>query len=813
MLTKHLVKGIFIFIIIAFSVNISFAQDLLKGKDLSQIKVDALSSSDIEKLKSQLSGAGLSPEQAEQMAISKGMPAAEAVKLKQKLLNGTNNSAIVSSNNQEPKTAEKSNNSSEPLDTYKTGKTLVNPLVFGSEMYTGVAPSFEPNLKLATPLNYILGPDDHILVSIYGTQEYSGDLLVSSEGNINIPNVGQIKVAGLSIEAATQKIKTILGNGPYSYLKTGAAKISITLSKIRSIKVTIIGSNRPGTFNISSLSTVFNALYIAGGPGTYGSFREIELIRNNKIERKIDLYKFLTIGDQSDNIGLKDNDVIRIPAYKTRVEIQGQIKRPGIFEILPGENLNNIFQYTSGFTDEAYKASVKITQSNDKEKQILDLPFNEYASYKPLSGDVIVVSSILKRFKNRVTIRGAIFRPDDYELTPGLRLIDLVKKADGFTADAYLSRVQIIRLQENLVPSIISMDLKKALTGDTSQNIKLNREDQILITSVFDLKDNFQITIQGEVRKPGSIPFVQKMTLYDAVMQAGGFSEASSNKVEIARILKRDTLSNQDDRSSIMINTEIVEDDINYAGKNIVLRPFDVITVRRIAGYMIPGSVVVTGQVQFPGPYSFINRNERITDILKRAGGFSPDAYPDGAFIKRKKSQLEKEQSLEAADRLTKTIKDTSSINTSTEIMRENDKLPLNLNNIMKNPGSIQDIVMKDGDELFIPKFESQVKISGEVLLTTQVPFENGKSFKSYINESGGFTTRALRRKSYIVYANGSAAATSHFLFIKFYPKVKPGSEVVIPRKRDKQGTNITEIVGITSALASLVTIFVLLKQ
>lgn len=788
------------------------AQDLLKGKDLSQIKVDQLTTEEISKLKSQLSSSGLTPEQAEQMAISKGMSASEAAKLKNKIT--TNGDQSQNKKNIiETKSAEKTNSSTEPLDTYKSEKTLINPLVFGSELYTGIAPSFEPNMKLATPLNYVLGPDDNIQISIYGIQEFNGEFLVTSEGYVSIPNVGQVKVAGLTIEAATQKLKSVMSNSVYTYLKTGGAKISVTLSKIRSIKVTIIGSNRPGTFNISSLSTLFNALYISGGPGPYGSFREIELIRNGKIERKIDLYRFLLDGNQNDNIGLKDNDVIRIPAYKIRVELKGQVKRPGIYEVLPGERFSKILSYASGFTDEAFTSSIKIYKRNDKEMQIQDLNSLAYKEYSPNSGDVFVISKGLKRFTNRVIIKGAIYRPDEYELTNGLRVLDLIKKAEGLTLDAFMQNAQIKRLQENLVPSIITIDLNKVLSGDSSQNILLKMEDELNVYSVFDLKDQFKVTIQGEVRKPGTIDFFQGMNLYNAIIQAGGFTDASSNKVEIARILKRDSLSGQDDRTSILLNTDIVEGDLNNAGKNIKLEPFDVITIRKIAGYLVPGSINILGQVQFPGPYSFKNRNERISELIKRAGGFTPDAYPEGAYLKRNKTEFEKQQSLEASLKLNKTVKDSTNQDISSEILRESDKIPIDFNQILKNPGSIHDFVLKDGDEMVIPKFEAQVKVSGEVLMSNQVPFIQGKNLKHYIDESGGFTTNALRRKAYVVYANGRASSTSHFLFFKSYPKIAPGSEVIIPKRREKKGTNLTEIASFTAVLASLVTTYALLKK
>jgi protein involved in polysaccharide export with SLBB domain len=799
---NYFIKGIFLALCLFLGSQGLQAQDLLKGKDLSQVKVDQLSAADIAKLKTQLASSGMTPDQAEQMAISKGMPPAEAAKLKQRLNStgaGANN--IGSANN----ASERSDNSSEKLDTYKESKDkpLINPLIFGSELYTGVAPSFEPNMKLATPLNYILGPDDQILVSVYGVQEYNGDLLVSAEGNVSIPNVGQVKVAGLTIEAATQKLKTIMGNGVYSYLKSGGSKISVTLSKIRSIKVTIIGSNRPGNFNLSSLSTVFNALYIAGGPSSFGSFREIELVRKNKVERKIDLYRLLLHGDQSDNIGLKDNDVIRIPAYKKRVELQGQVKRQGIFEILPGESFANILDFASGFTDTAYQASVKIFQRSDKERKVQDLESDAYGKYQPQSGDVFVASKILNRFQNRVRISGAVFRPDVYELNKGLTVSELIRKADGLKEDAYTGRGQIIRLQEDLTRSILSFDIKKALAGDQTNNYILQREDEVLISSILDLRDSFKVSIQGEIRIPGQYEFVENLTLKDLILRAGGFTDAAYKNIEIARLLKRDSIASTDNRASTIIYAEINEHDLSASTSAIPLQPFDVVTIRRKAGYTIPESVSVSGQVQYPGPYALSSRNERVSGLLKRAGGYTPDAYPEGAYLKRYKTAEDKEKAADAVKRLQKSVKDSTDI-TAAEILRDFDKIPLDLNLIAKSPGIIEDLVLKSRDELVIPKFDGQVKISGEVLLVTQVPYQENNHFNDYISSAGGFSAYALRRRSYIVYANGKAASTKHFLFVKFYPKILPGSEIVIPKKIEKKGSNTGEIIGIGSALASL---------
>jgi protein involved in polysaccharide export with SLBB domain len=800
----------------------AFAQDILKGKDLSQFRVDLLSTSDIEKLKSQLESSGMSADQAEQLAISKGMQTSEAFKLKQLIQqmstpipNKTNGVLNASGEN---KTISKEINSSEQLDSLKRKKeaSLIDSLIFGSELYTKYAPNFEPNYKIATPINYILGPDDKLQISVYGVQEYNGEVVVSAEGYISIPNVGQIKVSGLTIEAATQKIKTLMGNSVYSYLKSGESKLIITLSKIRSIKITIIGSNHPGNYNISSLSTVFNALYLAGGPSKFGSFREIELIRNNKVERKIDLYRFILNGDQSDNIGLKDNDVIRIPSYNVRVEFRGQIKRPGIFEVLPGENADKILNFASGFTDTAYKAMVKVYKLTDNQREVNDLLLNQFQTYLPKSGDIFFVSKISNKYKNRIILKGAVYRPDVYELSSGLRVADLIRKADGLKDDAYTGRGLIFRLQEDLSKSILSFDVKKALAGEESNNFLLHPEDEVVISSVLDLQDSLSVRVQGEIRNPGKYDYVKNLTLKDLILQAGGFSYAAFKNIEIARLIKRDSVEQKDERKSIIINTSINGGDLSNSDAAILLNPFDVVTIRRVAGYQLPESVMVQGQVQFPGPYTLSSLNDRVSDLLKRSGGITPDAYLAGAYVKRYKNDLDKEKSADANEKLQKTItkKDKDSTGfVSLDLLKEFDKIPLDFEYILKNPGSNGDIILKSRDELIIPKFDGQVRVSGEVLMTTQVPFDKKNSFKDYISSAGGFTSNALRKRIYVVYANGKAASTSHFLFFKNYPTIEPGCEVVIPRQRDKKPTSLTEIISITGILATLVTTYAVLKK
>ena len=806
MRTQRFFKGLILLLFVLIATQSVQAQDLLKGTNLSQIKADAISPADIVKLKAQLTSSGMSIDQAEQMAISKGMPAAEAAKLKQKLTENDKGATKTGSDN-EKTTVTRENSNPDLLDTPKDIKpsSLINPLIFGSDLYRATALSFEPNLKLATPVNYILGPDDQLVVSVYGVQEYNGNLTISPEGSISIPNIGEVKLAGLTIEAATQKLKTIMGNSVFSYLKSGGSKLAVSLGKIRSIKVTIIGSVKQGTFTLSSFSSVFNALYAAGGPSAFGSFREIELIRNNKLVQKIDLYKFLLNGDQTDNIGLKDNDVIRIPTYQSRIELQGQVKRPGIFEVLPGESISKIISYASGFTDTAYKASLKVFQRNEKERQVLDLAAAQFESYQPKTGDVVVASKILNRFQNRVTIGGAIFRPDVYELSPNLRIADLIRRADGLKEDAFTGRAQIIRLQEDLTRSILSFDVKKALAGDAANNLLLQREDEILISSVLDLRETFTVSIQGEVRKPGSFDYVEKLTLKDLILQAGGFTDAAFKNIEIARLLKRDSIAITDNRTGEIIRTEINGGDLNSSNANIVLQPYDVVTVRRIAGYTLPESVTAIGQVQYPGQYSLTTRIERISSLITRIGGFTQDAYPQGAYIKRIENNYNKERSAKTIARLQTKFKD-SSASIVTDVVPDFKLIPIDLKSIQKNPGGVEDFVLKAGDELFVPKYDAQVRVGGEVLVATQVTYQSDASLKYYINEAGGFTSNSWKRKVYIVYANGKVSGTTNFLFFRTYPKILPGSELIVPKKiyKERKGTSTGELMGMASVMASL---------
>jgi protein involved in polysaccharide export with SLBB domain len=458
------IKSIFtIVILLTISISI-YAQDPLGGRDLSTLKVDALSENQITAIQQKLKQSGLTIDQVESQAIAKGMSPSEFAKLKDRV-NGISGIVMAKSVKRGNVMSQTATNGTAKDSATVSINTSINALVYGSELFATSSNSTgnAANKVIATPLNYEIGPNDVIKLVVYGVQEYSSDLTVSKEGKIQVDNVGQIKVAGLSIEAAKSRIKQQMAASAYSSLARGESKLDISLGDIRTIHITVIGGYKSGTYNVSSLSNLISALSEAGGPNAIGSYREIEVIRNNKIFTKVDLYRFLQYGDQSQNIGLKDNDISRVPAYKNRVELTGEVKRPGIFEVVGNESFSQILEYAGGFSDNAYSAMVKIIQKNDKEKSVKDLSKAEFGKYQPRSGDVVSISKIINRYQNRIVLSGAVYRPDVYELQPGMRIADLINKADGLKEDAFIGRAQLIRTKPNLLKEMISINLSKAL--------------------------------------------------------------------------------------------------------------------------------------------------------------------------------------------------------------------------------------------------------------------------------------------------------------------------------------------------------------
>jgi protein involved in polysaccharide export with SLBB domain len=816
------------------------ASNLLAGKDLSTIKVDALTDAELGQIQAQLKQSGVSIDMVESQAIAKGMSPAEFAKLKARLANvkgGAKGTSPLTKKTVK-KTTDNTQDSTEQ-DLFIESK--INPLIYGSELFAN-SQGFKNSENVATPLNYEVGTNDILKLVVYGVQEYSADLDVSKEGTVLIDNVGRIKVAGLSIEAATTRIKQQMGNTAYPSLRSGESKMALTVGDTRTIQVTIIGAQRSGNYNVSSLSNVLSALTEAGGPNEIGSYRAIELIRDNKVVKTFDLYAFMQNGDQSQNMGLKDRDVIKVPPHKGRIEIKGQVKRPGIFELNATESFKQFLQYAGGFDDTAYTAWVKVIQKNEKEKAVKDLAQNQFTSYQPQGGDIIQVSKILDRFQNRVKLTGAVFRPDVYELTPGMRISDLVQRADGLREDAFIGRAQLIRLKPNLLKELVTINLSKALQKDPNENIFLQREDELYINSIVDLRDSLTVDLLGEVRSQGRFTYVDSMTVKDLILMAGGFNYAANKQIEVARLIQYGERVTNNQVATIL-KTEVNGDLSFNAGQvNFVLQPMDVVTITKKVGFTNPEVVSISGQVQNVGKYTLSTRVERVSEIVKRAGGLIGEAYGEGAYIKRSrynidtlksdesktsieeaynrkfKAQQEAEKqnvnkllngsnsgqtNLEDVNIKKKNLKDTLDL-LFKELNEDTYQIAIDINKIMQKPGSELDLVLRDKDEIIIPKTDNRVKISGGVLRPTNIVYIDGLSINECISAAGGISEYAKRGRAYVVYANGKSKRTKHFGLFRLNPTIKPGSEIVLPETNEKKDKPFTTFIQLTTVLAQI---------
>jgi protein involved in polysaccharide export with SLBB domain len=532
-----------------------------------------------------------------------------------------------------------------------------------------------------------------------------------------------------------------------------------------------------------------------------------------------------------------------VPPYKGRIEIKGQVKRPGIFELNATENFKQFLQYAGGFDDTAYTAWVKVIQKNEKEKAVKDLAQNQFTSYQPQGGDIIQVSKILDRFQNRVKLTGAVFRPDVYELTEGMRISDLVQRADGLREDAFIGRAQLIRLKPNLLKELVTINLSKALQKDPNENIFLQREDELYINSIVDLRDSLTVDLLGEVRSQGRFNYVDSMTVKDLILMAGGFNYAANKQIEVARLVQYgDRVTNN--QVATILKTEVNGDlSFNSGQENFVLQPMDVVTITKKVGFTNPEVVSISGQVQNVGKYTLSTRVERVSDIVKRAGGLIGEAYGEGAYIKRSrynidtlKSDESKTSIEEAYNRKFKAQQEAEKQNINTllngnnnngqtnmadvnvkkknlkdtldllfkELNEDTYQIAIDINKIMEKPGSELDLVLRDKDEIMIPKTDNRVKISGGVLRPTNIVYRDGLTIGECISAAGGISEYAKRGRAYVVYANGKSSRTRHFGLFRLNPSIKPGSEIVLPETNEKKEKTITTFIQFTTVLAQI---------
>jgi protein involved in polysaccharide export with SLBB domain len=861
---------------LVFFLAIIIAQSAFSQTNMADVRVDDLTDAQVRQLMQKASSVGYTDDsQIAQMAVAQGMSQDEAQKLtvridKIKKDDANGNSGSSSKNatgNNKLQNANFSgrtyNNYADSTDTSRTDRKNYEddrrkqmrdafgnliPKIFGEELFRNSKISFEPNLRMATPKSYVIGPDDELLIDLTGDNEANYNLKVSPEGTIRLQYVGLIGVGGLTIEEATAKIRAGMSK-TYPGLRTGRSTIAVNLGNIRSIKVTIIGESvRPGSYTLSSLSTVFNALYASGGPNKNGSFRKIQVIRNSKVVANVDVYDFLLKGIQK-SVRLQDQDVINIPVYDIRVEASGEVKRPALFEALKTESLQDIINFAGGFTSQAYTANIKVLQNTNKERKIVDVDADHFSTYNPVNGDKYIVEKILDRFANRVEISGAVFRPGKYELEKGMTLKQLIEKADGLKEDAFLNRGYISRLNLDNTPALLSFDVEKIVKG-TQADISLQREDKVTISSIFDLRDEYQVEVKGEVRNPGIFKYGDNMNLESLIQQAGGFNEgATPKRIEISRRVKNsDAMSVS--ATTAQIFTVNVDQNLKLVGDPFILQPFDIVSVRGSEGYQVQKIVKIEGEVLYPGTYTIQRKDEKISDIVKRAGGLTAMAFPAGASLRRPGPEVPKDKknkddnnndkysdknngnyigsnkngndrnstdkSRDDQEKLlnlkrlqaAQGVKDTSNLQQDS-LSLKSDFVGIDLVRILEKPASRFNLLVEDGDVISVPKELQTIRVSGEVLKPINIVYKSGKSMSEYINESGGFTYNANKTGAYVVYANGSIKSTKKFLFFYDYPTIKPGAEIFVPKHPPREKIGVQGLVGIASALASMALIFV----
>lgn len=673
--------------------------------------------------------------------------------------------------------------------------------IYGHKVFNSRALTFEPSENIATPQNYRLGPGDEVIIDIWGTSEDHLRQTISPEGSIMISQIGPVYLNGMTINDANKHIKNAFSK-KYAGMEDAETDIQVTLGQVRTIQVDILGEvATPGTFRMSPFASVFHALYRAGGINDIGSLRNIQVLRNGKKVAGVDIYEYLFDGKTNGNIRLQEGDVIIVPPYDQLVSIDGNVKRPMYYEIKPDETIKSLLEYSGGFTGDAYEGMVRLARQSGTENELYNIERGEFASYRLQDGDIITVGTILDRYANRVELKGAVYRPGMFAIGKDINTVsDLVKKADGVTDDAYTDRVLLYREGPDLELQIMALDLKDILEG-RAKDVTLKRNDVLVISSIHELEERGALSIGGQVARPGSYPFAANTTLEDLIFQAGGLLEgASTARVDISRRIVDPTSTQQTQQISEIYTVSIENGLALNSGKGFKLMPYDHVEVRKSPGYNAQESVSVRGEVLFDGSYVLQKRNERLTDIIKRAGGILDEAYIKGAYLTRRLSEYELASRREVL-RLAMANSGPGmgdSIALSKINVSPTYNVGINLEKAIQNPGSHYDVVLQPGDALFIPEQQSTVKIAGDVMFPNTVVYEPGKKLSYYIDQAGGYGQRARKNKAFIVYLNGTVAKA------KRGTPIEPGCQIIVPSKPDTSNTDWTKILTLATSFSSV---------
>lgn len=692
----------------------------------------------------------------------------------------------------------------EMSDPTEQSTAVAARLVFGRNIFNSKNLTFAPSQNLPTPVNYQLAAGDEVIIDIWGNNQATYREVITPEGSINIPNLGPLYLNGMTVKEAEKFLKKEL-NKIHSGIEdeNPTSEMKLSLGQIRTIQVNIMGEVAvPGTYNISSFSNIFHALYRAGGIGKLGSLRNIYLMRNGKKIAEVDVYDFILKGKTMDATRLQEGDVIIVPPYEMLVDIQGNVKRPMFYEMKEGETVNTIIEYAGDFTSDAYTKNLRVTRQNGQEYQVFTVDNIDFTVFKLMDGDVLNIGAMLDRFSNRLEIKGAVYRPGIYQFSGQVNTVKLlVAKAEGIMGDAFLGRAVLHREREDLTKEVIQVDLKNILNG-TKPDIALQRNDVLYIPSIHDLQDLGTITVLGEVARPGSFPFAENTTLEDIIIQAGGLREsASSVRVDISRRIK-DSKGTQVSKEIGKMYTFALKDGFVVDGEQgFKLQPYDQIFVRRSPSYQAQVNVSVRGEVLYDGTYALTQKEERLSDLLSKAGGLTPYAYTKGARIIRRINAEERFRMQKVLDVARQSASGSDSIDIKKLDLGSVYFVGIDLEKALKNPGSDADLVLREGDQLVIPEYNNTVRISGDVMYPNTVSYVKGKKLSYYIEQAGDYGQRAKKKRAFVIYMNGQVKKANKW----DSDLVQPGCEIIVPTK-EKSEFKLQNILSIATTSASLAT-------
>lgn len=677
--------------------------------------------------------------------------------------------------------------------------------VFGRNIFNTRNLTFEPSVNIATPPNYRLGPGDEVIIDIWGTSQNTIRQQISPDGTINIEKIGPVSLSGMTVSEANGYLKRVLGK-TYSGLDApdGTLEIRLTLGNTRTIQINVMGEVvQPGTYALSSFSTVFHALYRAGGVSDIGSLRNVQVTRNGKTVAKVDVYDFIMKGKTQDDIRLQEGDVIIVPAYEALVQISGNVKRPMKFEMKKNETLATLISYAGGFSADAYTRSLRVVRQNGEEYEINTVKEIDYSAYPMRNGDVVTAEAILNRFTNKLEVRGAVYRPGIYQLNGEINTVRaLVNEAKGLMGDAFTNRAVLQREREDLTTEIISVDVRSIMAG-TSPDIPLQKNDILYIPSIHDLEDRGDVTIFGEVAKPDSYSYSDNMTLEDLIIRAGGLRESASTvRVDVSRRIKDPKSTVSTDSIGQMFTFALKDGFVIDGEQGFTLQPYDQVFVRRSPGYQAQQNVQVTGEVIFGGTYAMTTTEERLSDLVKKAGGATPKAYLRGAKLIRVANDEEKKRMRDVINLMNRQFGEAMMDSLGIRV-EDTFSVGIDLEKAMANPGSEYDLVLREGDVLDIPKLNNTVKVNGAVMMPNTVGYLSGENANYYLDQAGGYALNAKKSKKFVIYMNGQVARIKG----RSKDKIEPGCEIIVPSKKNKR-VNVGEILGYASSFGSLATMF-----